>query len=62
MVPTNNETLKNINLKEIIHKFKFQLTNFSSLLDISKEEILKKAYLLQLVVSEVFQTFYLLKH
>jgi len=62
VVPTNNETLKNINLKEIIHKFKFQLTNFSSLLDISKEEILKKAYLLQLVVSEVFQTFYLLKH
>ncbi len=62
VVPTNSETLKNINLKEIIHKFEFQLTNLSSLLDISEEEILKKAYLLQLVVSEVFQILYPLKH
>ena len=43
MVPTNSETLKNINLKEIIHKFEFQLTNLSLLLDISEEEILKKS-------------------
>ena len=43
MVPTNSETLKNINLEEIIHKFEFQLTNLSSLLDISKKEILKKS-------------------
>ena len=43
MVPTNSETLKNISLEEIIHKFEFQLTNLSSLLDISEEEILKKS-------------------
>jgi len=43
VVPTNSETLKNISLEEIIHKFEFQLTNLSSLLDISEEEILKKS-------------------
>ena len=43
MVPTNSETLKNISLEEIIHKFKFQLTNLSSLLDISEKEVLKKS-------------------
>ena len=43
VVPTNNETLKNINLKKIIHKFEFQLTNLPSLLDISEEEILKRS-------------------
>jgi len=43
VVPTNSETLKNISLEEIIHKFEFQLTNLSSLLDISKKEILKKS-------------------
>jgi len=43
VVPTNSEILKNISLEKIIHKFEFQLTNLSSLLDISKEVVLKKS-------------------
>ncbi|MCD6490542.1 MAG: hypothetical protein J7K20_07455 [Thermodesulfobacterium sp.] len=43
VIPTNSETLKNISLKEVIHKFEVQLANFSSSLGISEEEVLKKS-------------------
>lgn len=43
VIPTNSEILENINLEKIIHKFKFQLSDFCYALNISKDEILKKS-------------------
>jgi methionine synthase II (cobalamin-independent) len=42
VIPTNSEILENISLEDIIHKFKFQLSDFCSTLNISQDEVLRK--------------------
>jgi methionine synthase II (cobalamin-independent) len=43
VIPTNSEILENISLEEIIRKFRSQLSDLSSTLNISKEEVLRKS-------------------
>ena len=43
VIPTNSEILENITSEEIINKFENQLNDFCSVLNISKEQVLKKS-------------------
>jgi len=44
VIPTNSEILENISLEEIIHKFKSQLSDFCSTLNISEDKVLRKSF------------------
>uniref|UniRef100_A0A7V4N481 Methionine synthase n=1 Tax=Thermodesulfobacterium geofontis TaxID=1295609 RepID=A0A7V4N481_9BACT len=44
VIPTNSEILENISLEEIIHKFKSQLSDLCSTLNISEDKVLRKSF------------------
>jgi methionine synthase II (cobalamin-independent) len=43
VIPTNSEILENVSLEEVIHKFKSQLSDLCSTLNISEDEVLRKS-------------------